>query len=126
MAASMNDEALICEVVYKGATRPPMKWGVPLIALVGVFMPAVIVTLWATMAGIFLLGRVGLLVAPACAVLIGLAFMWMRWVTSRDDQRLNQFLTSLKLRSANPNRGLFGARSYSPYRARGAKDAWRR
>lgn len=119
-------DTLIREAIYKGATRPPMKWGVPLIALVGVFMPAVLVTLWATLGAIFTIGRFGLLVAPAGAVLIGLVFVWMRWMTSRDDQRLNQIIKSAKLRYLNKNRSLFNNRSYSAYRARGAVDAWRR
>ncbi|NRF71367.1 VirB3 family type IV secretion system protein [Aquincola sp. S2] len=107
------------EAIYKGATRPAMKAGVPLIPIVVVLMPIALVTLW-----------VGSLVSP-WAFLVGVSldgavYLWMRSVTARDDQRLTQWFKALKLNHLNSNRRLFGLRSYSAYRARGANDVWRR
>ncbi len=114
------------EVIYKGATRPPMKWRVPLTALLAAFMPAVLILVWATVIAVYRIGRGGLLVAAFGFVLVMLAYVWMRWTTARDDQRLMQMFKSLKLRMLNHNRELFGNRSYGAYRARGARDAWRK
>ena len=114
------------EIIYKGATRPSMKWGVPLIVLVGAFLPMIILSIWTMMGLIFSVGRIGLLVVPIAACVIGTAFMWMRRMTVRDDQRLDQVFTSFKLRMRNRNRALFKNRSYGAYRAQGAVDVWRR
>lgn len=114
------------EVIYKGATRPPMKWGVPLIALVALCMPGVVLSVWLGLGSMLVFGRIGLV-----ALLIGLAitaagFAWMRWTTARDDQRLHQLLKSWRLARLNRNRALFGhCRSYGAYRARGATDVGR-
>lgn len=107
------------EAIYKGATRPAMKWGVPLMGLVGVIAPTFLLTLWA-----------GSLISPwsfvvGFAVGVG-AFLWMRQVTAKDDQRLAQRVTAVKLTLTNRNRALFGMRSYGAYRSDGARDAWRR
>ena len=34
------------EPIFPGASRPPMKWGVPLMAIVAVFMPAAVLSIW--------------------------------------------------------------------------------
>lgn len=110
---------IVREAIYKGATRPAMKWGVPLIGLVGVLTPIFLATLW-----------LGSLVTPwAFAVGItmgGASFAWMRVITARDDQRLAQSIKAIRLAMSNRNRKLFGLRSYGAYRAQGAKDVWRR
>ncbi len=107
------------EAIYKGATRPAMKWGVPLLGLVGVLTPIFLVTMW-----------IGSLLTPwafpvgfACG---GACFGWMRYVTAKDDQRLAQWVQALKLTMANRNRRLFGVRSYGAYRAAGARETWRK
>jgi type IV secretion system protein VirB3 len=108
------------EPIFPGASRPPMKWGVPLLALVAVFMPAAVVSVW-----------LGVIVSGwAAAALIALstaALLWMRRVTTHDDHRLTQAWMALRLNLRNPNRTLRGGvRSYSPITLRGARDAWRR
>ena len=97
-----------------------MKWGVPLTALVALFMPTAVLAMW-----------LGVLVSIwAAAVLVAVCagvFIWMRRVTRHDDHRLAQALMSLRLSLCNPNRGLRqGVRSYGPVALRGADDAWRR
>jgi type IV secretion system protein VirB3 len=105
------------EAIYKGATRPAMKLGIPLVPLVVLVGLGMLVSIWG---GILLSGWVPVLVTLA----IGPAFGWMRFVTRRDDQRFRQMFVALKLRLHDRNQGLWHARSYSPTLYRGAIDAW--
>ena len=85
-----------------------MKWGVPLITLVAIFMPSIVLAFWG---GWFIS-----ILLPPC-VLAGLVplYSWMRWVTYKDDQRLLQMVLRARLVLANPNRRLWNARSYTPH-----------
>ena len=105
------------EVIYKGATRPAMKLGIPLVPLVVLFGIGMLLIMWG---GILLSGWV------AVGVLMSFvpALLWMRWVTARDDQRFRQIFVALKLRLHNHNRRFWRARSYTPTLYRGARDAW--
>ena len=108
------------ETIFKGATRPPTKWGVPLVMLVLVIMPLGLLSLY-----LFILvnWRAGVAAITAAAAVYG----WMRWITSRDDQRLLQALLKLKLAWRNPNRLLRGGmRSYAPISFKGGRNEWRR
>ena len=108
------------ETVFKGATRPPMKFGVPLVPLVVLLLPGFVGGMW-------LSTMVNWRFAPAIFGALAVAYVWMRFVTSRDDQRLAQMVLKLKLAVGNPNRVLrHGARSYSPLGYRGGHDVWRR
>jgi type IV secretion system protein VirB3 len=110
----------VIETVFKGATRPPMKFGVPLAPLVVMMLPGFI-------AGMWLSTMVNWRFAPVIFGSLTLAYVWMRIVTSRDDQRLTQMVLKLKLVMRNPNRVLRnGARSYAPVGLRGGHDVWRR
>lgn len=95
------------EAIYKGTTRPAMKWGVPLLALVGVFMPAIVIAVWCAVI-------VSLSAAAFAAVALVALFVWIRALTRRDDQRLHQALLWAQLQHASRNRALWRARSYSP------------
>ena len=105
------------EAIYKGATRPAMKFGIPLVPLVILFGGGMLLIMWG-----------GTLVSwwVALAVLVGFvpALAWMRLVTARDDQRFRQMFVACKLRLHDRNRGLWRARSYAPVLLRGARDAW--
>jgi type IV secretion system protein VirB3 len=105
------------EVIYKGATRPAMKLGIPLVPLVVLFGIGMLLIMWG---GILLSGWV------AVGVLMSFvpALLWMRWVTTRDDQRFRQIFVALKLRLHDHNRRFWRARSYTPTLYRGASDAW--
>ena len=108
------------ETVFKGATRPPMKFGVPLAPLVVLLLPGFISGMW-------LSTMVDWRFAPVIFGTVTLAYAWMRIVTSRDDQRLTQMVLSIKLAMRNPNRVLRnGARSYAPVALRGGRHVWRR
>lgn len=107
------------EIIYKGATRPAMKLGIPLVPLVVLFGTAMLATLWG-----------GLLwswwIAPVVLLLLIPLLIWMRVVTHQDDQRFKQAWLALKLRLHDRNRRFWHARSYSPTLYRGVRDDWRR
>jgi type IV secretion system protein VirB3 len=105
------------EAIYKGATRPAMKMGIPLVPLVLVFGGGMLLVMW----GGTLLSW---WVAIAVALSLLPALLWMRWVTAKDDQRFRQLSVALKLRLHDRNRRLWQARSYAPTLYRGARDAW--
>jgi type IV secretion system protein VirB3 len=105
------------EAIYKGATRPAMKLGIPLVPLVLLFGSGMLLVIWG-----------GILLSWWVAVAVLLAFvptlLWMRFLTSRDDQRFRQIFVALKLRLYDRNRRFWHARSYAPTLYRGATDAW--
>jgi type IV secretion system protein VirB3 len=105
------------EAIYKGATRPAMKLGVPLVPLVVLFGTGMLLVLWG---GLLVSGWVAL------GVLVGVvpAFGWMRWATHQDDQRFRQIFLSLRLRLHDRNGRFWQARSYSPTLFRRAHDGW--
>ena len=105
------------EVIYKGATRPAMKLGVPLVPLVILFGSGMLLVMWG---GILVSWWIAL--GVVVAVLPTLA--WMRFVTAKDDQRFRQIFVALKLRIHDRNRRLWKSRSYAPTLYRGARDAW--
>jgi len=107
----------MAEAIYKGATRPAMKMGVPLVPLVVLFGGGMLLIMWGGM-------LLSAWVAVAVVVSFVPALLWMRWVTARDDQRLRQIFVAFKLRLHDRNHRLWQARSYSPTLYRGARDAW--
>jgi type IV secretion system protein VirB3 len=105
------------EAIYKGATRPAMKLGIPLVPLVLLFGSSMLLILWG---GLLLSWWVA--VAVLATTIPALA--WMRWVTHQDDQRFRQMFVAGRLRLHDRNRGFWGARSYAPALYRRARDAW--
>lgn len=98
---------MLAEAIYKGATRPAMKLGVPLVPLVLLFGAGMLGAIWG---GVFLSWWVALGVLSS----IGPALLWMRLVTAKDDQRFRQMLLALRLRLHDRNHELWQCRSYSP------------
>lgn len=107
------------EAIYKGATRPAMKLGIPLVPLVILFGTGMLVIMWG---GVL----VSWVIAVAVVVAIGPALLWMRFVTHQDDQRFWQLFVALKLRLHDRNRRFWQARSYAPTLYRGVRDDWHR
>lgn len=105
------------EAIYKGATRPAMKLGIPLVPLVVVFGSGMLLIMWG---GILVSGWIALGVLVSFVPVL----FWMRWLTSRDDQRFRQIFIATKLRLNDHNRWFWRARSYSPTLYRGASDVW--
>ncbi len=94
------------DVIYKGCTRPPLLWGVPLMPLIMILMPGMLV------------GMVGLayfLPVSLLSLLVSVtAWIWMRAVTKKDDQRLLQIFLRVRLRSRQKNTGFWGCAAYVP------------
>jgi len=105
------------EAIYKGATRPAMKLGIPLVPLVVLFGTGMLLTVW----GVVL---VSWWIALATASSIVPALLWMRLITAKDDQRFRQAFIGLKLWLHDRNRRFWHARSYAPTLYRGGSDAW--
>jgi type IV secretion system protein VirB3 len=105
------------EVIYKGATRPAMRFGIPLVPLVVLFGCGALLMLWG---GVLLSGWIAL------AVLLSFvpALVWMHFVTRRDDQRFHQMFIHLKLWLHDRNARLWRARSYTPALPRGVRHDW--
>ena len=107
------------EAIYKGATRPAMKLGIPLVPLVVLFGTGMLLIMWG-----------GTLVSWWIALAVVLAFLpalaWMRFVTNQDDQRFHQMFVAAKLRFNDRNHRLWQSRSYAPYLYRGTRDVWHR
>jgi type IV secretion system protein VirB3 len=105
------------EAIYKGATRPAMKLGIPLVPLVVLFGTGMLLVMWG-----------GALVSWWVALGVVLCFvpvlLWMRFATRKDDQRFRQMFLAMKLRMHDHNRHLWHARSYCPTLYRGGRDAW--
>lgn len=113
------DAAMRAETIYKGATRPPMKCGMPLVPLVVLVGSAALVIMWV---GPYFTWWI----APAVVALLIPALGWMRFVTMRDDQRFRQMFLAARLRLRDRNHGFWLARSYAPYLFGGHSDEWHR
>ena len=107
------------EAIYKGATRPAMKFGIPLVPLVILFGSAMLIVMWG--GALFTWW-----IAPVVLISAVPLLAWMRFITKRDDQRFRQIFVAAKLRLHDRNRRLWHSRSYCPYLYRGASHAWHR
>ena len=97
-----------------------MKFGVPLVPLLTIVLPGMV-------AGIWLAVLVNPFFGPATFAAVASAVLWMRWVTSRDDQRLTQMVLKAKLSLRNRNSGWRGGiRCYAPTAYRRSAHVWRR
>jgi type IV secretion system protein VirB3 len=105
------------EAIYKGATRPAMKLGIPLVPLVVLFGTGLLLALWG---GVL----VSWWIALGALLSIVPALLWMRLITAKDDQRFRQVFIAIKLRLHDRNRHFWHSRSYAPTLFRGARDAW--
>ena len=106
------------ELIYKGATRPAVSMGVPLV-------PFILATAAAAMLGMYAL----ILIGPAASSPVVLAYLplmvWMRHVTKKDDQRLRQILLRVRLGAVVGTKVWGGARSFAlvELRRRGSRGA---
>lgn len=105
------------EAIYKGATRPAMKLGIPLAPLVVLLGTSMLLIMWGG-------ALMSWWIAVGVAVVLVPILTWMRFVTSKDDQRFRQMFVAMKLRRHDRNHRLWRARSYAPTIYRGVRDAW--
>jgi type IV secretion system protein VirB3 len=94
------------EQIYKGATRPAVWLGVPLIPFIVATGLAFLVAMWGMFCfGLTVLVFVGAIYAPSIA--------WMAHITKKDDQRLKQWMLRAQLGLRARVRVWGGARSYA-------------
>jgi type IV secretion system protein VirB3 len=106
-----------CEPIYKGATRPAMKFGIPLVPLVSLIGAGMLVSMWGgALLSWWVVGGVSFAICPALA--------WMRFVTRKDDQRFHQLFVAARLHLNDRNHRFWHARSYSPTLFRRGRDGW--
>lgn len=100
--------------IFKGATRPAMMLGVPIIPCILVIGAFIILAMWAL---VFFGAVTGLSVLVVLAFVIAV----MRFMSSQDDHRLNQYLMYLRSRPFRRNVRFWGAHSMAPvnYKKRG-------
>ena len=112
------------ERIYKGATRPALMLGVPLVAGIWVAIGSVIAVAWLLVLAWWLQWPLLRLAAFLVAGLAILALAWMRQATRKDDQRIHQLWMAFKLNWLwCRNRRLWGGcRSYSPIDYRDRED----
>ena len=107
------------EPIYKGATRPAMLLGIPLVPLVVLLGTGLLLAMWGG-------ALVSWWIAVVVALLLVPALIWMRMMTAKDDQRFRQVFIAMKLRLHDRNHRLWQARSYAPTLYRGTRDDWLR
>jgi len=78
------------EAIFKGATRPPMFMGIPLSVFGGVSGCAFVLCLWLSR----IMGIVGFFIVGSVVVPF---LLWIRWITTKDDHRANQFIIWMRL-----------------------------
>ena len=93
--------------VFKGATRPAMIFGIPLLPLIIVGLMGVLSTLWC-------LQLLGPFSAFTMALLTLVLLVVMRFISKADDQKLNQMLLRMQSIAARRNRHYWGSHSSSP------------
>jgi type IV secretion system protein VirB3 len=95
------------DTIFKGATRPPMMLGVPIIPFILVVGAALILAMWALLALGF--------VASFLILMTGFgAVLMMREISKQDDQRLNQVLMRWRETPRRRNAQHWNAHSMSP------------
>jgi type IV secretion system protein VirB3 len=105
------------EAIYKGATRPAMKLGIPLVPLVVLFGTGMLLIMWG---GVLLSWWIAVaVVVRSCRRCSGCASHAPR--TTSASIRCS---SPCKLRLHDRNRRFWHARSYAPHLYRGARDAW--
>jgi type IV secretion system protein VirB3 len=93
--------------VFKGATRPAMMLGIPVVPLILVAGIHMLIAMWLFMAHQIMLV---VLMGTSCAICIVL----MRYITSQDDHRLNQYLLWVKSTALRRNANYWGSGTLSP------------
>lgn len=95
------------DMIFKGATRPAMMLGVPIIPFILVVGLVFILAMWSML----LVGAFW----SFCILMVGLAvILVLRYISSQDDQRLNQYMLRFRDISFRKNSAHWNAHSMSP------------
>lgn len=95
------------DIIFKGATRPPMMLGVPIVPFIMVVGTDFIMAMWAMLLG-------GLFSAFAILTLGIVTILVLRYISSQDDQRLQQYLLRFRDVGFRRNTGYWSSHSMSP------------
>jgi type IV secretion system protein VirB3 len=93
--------------IFKGATRPAMMAGVPIVPFILVVGFHLLLAIWAMM-------LINLFVSFVILMTCVLCIFLLRYISSQDDQRLNQFLLRMKSVAGRRNNHHWGAHSVAP------------
>lgn len=93
--------------IFKGATRPAMMLGVPIVPCILVMGTFFILAMWT-------LVFAGFVAAASVLLIMVFVVAILRFMTAQDDQRLNQYMMYLRTRAFKRNKGTWGAHSMSP------------
>jgi len=93
--------------IFKGATRPAMMLGVPIVPCILVMGTFFILAMWT-------LVFAGFVAAASVLLIMVFVVAILRFMTAQDDQRLNQYMMYLRTRPYKRNKGAWGAHSMSP------------
>lgn len=97
--------------LYKGATRPPMMFGVPTDALIWVFVGV---------------GTLSVAVGLMCWLLLPICIFVMRLMTKRDDKAFRQYGLWIETKArCNKNvKKYWGATTYTPLQMKNKWNPW--
>ena len=95
------------DIVFKGATRPAMMAGVPIVPFILVVGIHLLLAVWA-------LVLVNAFVSFVLLMTGALNVMFMRFISADDAQRLNQYMLRLRSIAGRRNKRYWGAHSISP------------
>lgn len=93
--------------IFKGATRPAMMLGIPIVPCILVMGIFFIMAVWS-------LVFFGFVVALSILVILAFVMGILRFMTMQDDHRLNQYLMYLRSRPYRRNKRFWGAHSMAP------------
>jgi type IV secretion system protein VirB3 len=104
------------DIIFKGATRPAMMLGVPITPFILVVGLCFILAMWAMLfAGFFV---------SVCILAFGsVVILVLRYISSQDDQRLNQYMLRFRDIEFRKNMRHWNAHSMSPIDFTKRKDA---
>lgn len=93
--------------IFKGATRPAMVLGIPLLPLIICSMSGFVLSIWALLliGGIFCI----LILATTFSLLV-----YMRFICKLDDQKLHQIILQLQSKKTKHNCNYWACKSSSP------------
>jgi type IV secretion system protein VirB3 len=97
--------------IFKGATRPPMKLGIPLFPMMATLIPGAICATW----GFFIFGP---WVGTIIIIVLIMVLVYMREVTKKDDQRLLQAMKRMTNVAFINNKHWDGKMSATPQKRR--------
>jgi type IV secretion system protein VirB3 len=95
------------DTIFKGATRPAMMLGVPIMPFILVVGLDFLLAMWSLLLG-SLFASFSFLMLGVVVVLV------LRYISSQDDQRLNQYLLRFRDTAFRKNAGHWNAHSMSP------------